>query len=178
MQFDVSHHLQQPVGYKAQCELGQNILSLDDDANLSDFSGTMSLLRTDIGLLASVVATCTIHEACSRCLTDLDYDLHLDFQEEYLPTVDALTGLPVHAPKDIDNFLIDSSFILNLDEAIRQYWLTTEPSKPLCRPDCAGLCSRCGRNLNDRPCGCPEEPGSRWDALAHLANTLEDHERS
>jgi uncharacterized protein len=30
--------------------------------------------------------------------------------------------------------------------------------KPLCRPDCAGLCPECGANLNLTRCGCEH----RW----------------
>jgi uncharacterized protein len=33
----------------------------------------------------------------------------------------------------------------------------TAPSKFLCREDCAGLCPRCGTNLNREQCGCPPE---------------------
>lgn len=31
------------------------------------------------------------------------------------------------------------------------------PAKYLCREDCAGLCPRCGANLNEGPCKCPKE---------------------
>ena len=38
-----------------------------------------------------------------------------------------------------------------------------------CRPDCAGLCPRCGKNLNVGPCSCPPPPGViRWDELDRL----------
>jgi len=30
------------------------------------------------------------------------------------------------------------------------------PVKPLCREECKGLCGRCGADLNQGPCGCPE----------------------
>ena len=43
------------------------------------------------------------------------------------------------------------------------------PDKILCRPDCAGLCPVCGKNLNDEPHDHGEpEPDSRWAALAEL----------
>ena len=42
------------------------------------------------------------------------------------------------------------------------------PMKPLCREDCAGLCSSCGEDLNRGPCGCREVTDSRWGALAAL----------
>lgn len=42
------------------------------------------------------------------------------------------------------------------------------PMKPLCRPDCAGLCSRCGADLNNEPCACQPEIDPRWASLAAL----------
>src|SRR5581483_11935148 len=41
------------------------------------------------------------------------------------------------------------------------------PDKILCRPDCAGLCGECGKNLNDEPHTHDDaEPDPRWAALA------------
>lgn len=49
------------------------------------------------------------------------------------------------------------------------------PMKPLCRPDCAGLCPVCGADLNLGPCGCREKPADpRWAALASLRERMDD----
>jgi uncharacterized protein len=52
---------------------------------------------------------------------------------------------------------------LDLGEVVREQILLALPLKPLCRPDCQGLCPRCGKNRNVSPCGCApeEEPGDR-----------------
>ena len=42
------------------------------------------------------------------------------------------------------------------------------PMKPLCREDCAGLCSDCGIDLNRESCDCSAEVDPRWAALASL----------
>lgn len=43
------------------------------------------------------------------------------------------------------------------------------PAQILCRPDCAGLCPRCGANLNDDPSHAHEpEKDPRWAALDAL----------
>jgi uncharacterized protein len=49
------------------------------------------------------------------------------------------------------------------------------PMKPLCRPDCRGLCPACGADLNERggDCACAgPEPDPRWAALAALKGRL------
>jgi uncharacterized protein len=43
------------------------------------------------------------------------------------------------------------------------------PVQPLCKAECAGLCSRCGKDLNQGDCGCEEvRPPSPFDVLATL----------
>jgi uncharacterized protein len=43
------------------------------------------------------------------------------------------------------------------------------PSRPLCRPDCRGLCPQCGADRNNEPCRCEEQAADpRWAALAGL----------
>jgi uncharacterized protein len=42
----------------------------------------------------------------------------------------------------------------------------------LCKPDCKGLCPRCGANRNRQPCTCVgDDP--RWEALANLRGRIE-----
>ena len=45
---------------------------------------------------------------------------------------------------DLDEILT-TAFVLNMD------------SKLLCRPDCKGICPRCGKNLNEGACSCRPE---------------------
>jgi uncharacterized protein len=47
------------------------------------------------------------------------------------------------------------------------------PVKPLCREECAGLCSRCGADQNLAPCGCSEiETDSPFAVLGALRDGL------
>lgn len=49
------------------------------------------------------------------------------------------------------------------------------PMKPLCRPDCQGLCPECGANWNDTSCDCETETTDpRWGGLADLKKQLEE----
>jgi uncharacterized protein len=61
---------------------------------------------------------------------------------------------------------------LDLRATIQEQVLLALPMHVLCRPDCRGLCSRCGQPLNAGGCGCPpEEPDPRWAALSRLKLT-------
>ncbi len=57
---------------------------------------------------------------------------------------------------------------LDLTDDLREAVLLRLPVYPVCRGECRGLCPRCGRNLNDGPCGCPPEPPAATDAWKAL----------
>ena len=44
--------------------------------------------------------------------------------------------------------------IIDLTEPIREDIIVGLPIKPLCREGCCGLCSHCGKNLNEGDCSC------------------------
>jgi uncharacterized protein len=168
MRFRVSQELRQSVGTEFSMELRQRRLSLDA-AILSDLQGNAHMLRTDRGLLATVHARACIQGTCSRCLATVQSPIQVDFQEEFIPVVDPLSGAHISATEAEDSFIIDADMMLDLGEALRQYALMSSPSKPLCRPDCAGLCPACGVNLNEGPCSCQSPSDERWRALAALS---------
>ncbi|MFI5281341.1 MAG: YceD family protein, partial [Gemmatimonadales bacterium] len=66
--------------------------------------------------------------------------------------------------------------VLDLTETLREELILAVPPFVECRPDCKGLCPRCGANLNDGPCDCPPRSDPRWDALKGLptADTRKD----
>jgi uncharacterized protein len=168
MRFRVSQELRQSVGTEFSMELRQRRLSLDA-AILSELRGNAHMLRTDRGLLATVHARACIQGTCSRCLATVQSPIQVDFQEEFIPVVDPLSGAHISATEAEDSFIIDADMMLDLGEALRQYALMSSPSKPLCRPDCAGLCPACGVNLNEGPCSCQSPSDERWRALAALS---------
>ncbi len=53
-----------------------------------------------------------------------------------------------------DYMLFHDGRRLDLREQARETLLLEVPMTPWCRPDCRGLCPRCGADLNQGPCGC------------------------
>jgi uncharacterized protein len=58
--------------------------------------------------------------------------------------------------KEIElNYAVDKlDPIIDLDPDIREEIILDYPIKPLCKPDCKGLCPKCGANLNEGGCNC------------------------
>ncbi len=176
MQLPVAQQLRQAVGTVTTFDLTE-ISVVVDDYVLRGLVGSVTLLRTDRGLLVSFHATATVDEKCSRCLVDASCQMGIDFEEEYVPVIDPVTGAPVRLREPGDVFRIGPDFMLDLREGLRQYTLMSEPAKPLCKPDCAGLCPSCGADLNQGPCNCsPAQQDQRWQVLARLKS--EDKEGS
>lgn len=57
---------------------------------------------------------------------------------------------------------------VDLTEEVREAMILTFPGYPICRESCKGLCPKCGKNLNDGPCGCRAESEDCWAGLDAL----------
>jgi uncharacterized protein len=133
-------------------------------------TGTVRLLRTHHGLLVNATVDVQVTATCARCLVPCDRLSILDLEEECYPTVDPATGRNMTPPDEADGVVhIDARQMLDLSDVLRQYLLTGEPLKTLCRRDCLGLCPECGSDLNTEKCRCAQPPiAPRWGALAEL----------
>jgi len=142
---------------------------MEDD--FSSVHGEIKLVLTNRSILAtgefSTIANCT----CSRCLEEFQYPLEFGLLEEFFPAGDILkdTPMPVAKVDEEDGFIIGEDHILDLSEALRQNMIIGLPAKPVCKPECAGLCHKCGQNLNTGQCDCPKEQSDpRWSPLMKL----------
>ena len=85
--------------------------------------------------------------SCRRCLTEFTYPFATD--------VDALFSADPEAADDPSVYPLEEPVSqVDVRQAVREELALTSPAYPLCREDCAGLCSRCGSDLNAGPCGC------------------------
>lgn len=168
MQINVSQLLQEPIGSIREFKVDEAV-DIFGDGKKYGVSGSCRLLRTQRSILTSCILDTEVELTCSRCLDTFRLPLKLKFEEEYFPTVEVSNGAPLTLPDEPGIFTINAHHILDLTEATRQYAVMANPMKPLCRKDCAGLCQRCGQNLNLGQCECPrQEIDSRWSALTQL----------
>jgi len=110
--------------------------------------------------------------ACSRCLEPFEWPIATSFALRLLPGEPGASELPPTAEDDPDlvtapNGRADLGAI-----AAEQVYLSL-PLKPLCSPECRGLCPTCGANRNRLECGCPEpEPDPRLSPLRDIRNRM------
>ncbi len=118
--------------------------------------GEVRLIRSPKGILVEGEVVTTVETVCSRCLSPIDIPLTFKIiEEEFLPKMDMISGSPLFSGDEATGALfINEEHILDLGEIVRQCFILAMPMKPLCRPDCAGLCPMCGSNLNQGSCSC------------------------
>ena len=110
---------------------------------------------------------------CARCIEPVEIPLAAEFDLLFRP-VGADSDAPersITAPEtEIGYYQKDS---LLLEDVLREQVLLSLPVRTLCKPDCKGLCPRCGANRNLQPCSCESEPSDpRWEALTDLRSKI------
>jgi uncharacterized protein len=95
--------------------------------------------------------------SCARCLKPFDRDFRFEVRELFAP----------EAAEDDDQYPIHEGHI-DLEPMVRDTVVLAMPFSPLCRPDCLGLCERCGGDRNLGECTCGPEADPRWTILDQL----------
>lgn len=114
---------------------------------------------------------------CARCLEAVRHELGGDFDLLFrplgadTPLGDSPAERSLTAPDTEIGYYQGEGLVL--EDVLREQVLLSLPARTLCRPDCQGLCPRCGRNLNTEPCACEDKPSDpRWSALSGLRSQL------
>jgi uncharacterized protein len=156
LRINVAGLLKGPIGAVRRFNLLEDIAGIDQHLDIqSPLVGSLTLIRTPDGVLASASAETSLELECCRCLEPFSGPVQLEIEEEFHPSVDIGTGasLPV-TDTEQDATVIDEHHVLDLTEVVRQAILLSLPMSPLCQQDCAGLCPLCGQNLNESRCQC------------------------
>ncbi|MBI4464735.1 MAG: DUF177 domain-containing protein [Acidobacteria bacterium] len=162
---ELEHHkifFDQSLG-PGRIDLGEDIWQVE----LLEIHGSAELMATEIHLRGSfrtVVELC-----CARCLERTRRPLEMEFDLFYRPiqTIARAEEIEVRR-EDLDIGFYHGDGLL-LEDAIKEQILLSLPMKTVCRPDCAGLCPRCGQNRNITRCGCEALPlDPRWAPLTKL----------
>jgi uncharacterized protein len=124
---------------------------------------TLTITRASTGTVFELSFHVRLHGPCYRCLEDAVLDLPISARE-YQAT--APESDEMRTP-----YLEENN--LDLSAWARDALALELPDKILCRPDCAGLCPVCGKDLNAEPHEHDEpKADTRWAALAELKDRL------
>ena len=120
------------------------------------------IVRNTAGVLVMTGnITTTLHGVCDRCASDFEEAVELPID------VVLVTELSNEDSEDEWVFPLEADSA-DLEDIVRTVFVLNMDSKLLCKPDCKGLCCRCGKNLNEGPCSCQKELDPRFAALRQL----------
>lgn len=112
-----------------------------------------------------MVAT-TVILPCARCLGDAptlvdgEFDAIFHWKQTHSPFI------KISDEGDEHQF---GGAHLDLSPLVREAVIMAVPIAPLCKPDCPGLCPRCGADLNKEKCTCEDSNiDPRWSELEKL----------
>jgi uncharacterized protein len=141
---NVGFIVHQEVGYKREFPFEFEQIQISDDLDLRHFEGVVAIGRTPQGLIMQAAFSAETTLECGRCLNDFTHKLSWDLTELYAFNEKSVTESDLILPDDAQ---------IDLQPLVREYALLEVPINPTCRPDCKGLCSVCGEDLNQSDCG-------------------------
>jgi len=120
--------------------------------------GDLSLegVADGIHVSGSVAGRMTVR--CARCLKESARDFVVEMDELFVREL---------GPDD--DYGLAEDLTLDPEPMVRDAVVLAMPFAPLCKPDCLGLCERCGGDRNLGECTCTEPPvDPRWAGLGRL----------
>jgi DUF177 domain-containing protein len=137
---------------------GQRYISVPEEV-----PSLLVVTRAMSGTVLGLEFTARLHGPCYRCLGDAVLEVPIrgrEYQAESTDDEELRTPYVTEGNLDLSAWARDAVAL-------------ALPLKILCRPDCAGLCMVCGKNLNDEPHEhelATADP--RWAALDALREEL------
>ena len=132
-------------------ENSSSILIENQESNIDlpefDIDGPVSfsgMLKNENGVLnLNGVLSYSYKTQCIRCLKEIKRDKTIKIKERYKSQI------------EIDDIMykINGKYIV-LDKALKDNIMLNMSMKELCKDDCRGLCSNCGKNLESGSCKC------------------------
>ena len=99
------------------------------------------------------IGSVTVGIPCDRCLEQVAVKIPYEIEQKL-----DMKKSDTERVQDLDENDYLTGMDLDVDRLVYLEVLICWPLKVLCKEDCKGICSRCGKNLNEGPCGCKEEP--------------------
>ena len=152
----------QSISYSASVDLSD--LRYGTTQPVSEPVVAEGVVRNTAGVLVTTGTIRTrIHGVCDRCAGEFSRDVELP--------IDVVLVQELANEENEDEWVFPlEGDTADLEDIVRNVFVLNMDSKLLCKPECKGMCCRCGKNLNDGPCSCQKELDPRFAALRQLLN--------
>ena len=179
--------------FHAPSGIGDEIVGVEEGADVAVVGSFDSIVD---GLIFSARISAPVHAECTRCLKPIKRDWTVNVTS-FFPYEDKSAnvasgkggkngkGSAKEEEVDIiagedeseDSYpLLEGGSWANIEALLRDTLVEELPLQPLCKPDCLGLCSQCGADLNEEPDHHHDVTDIRFAALEGLKAQLEGNE--
>ena len=159
LRLNVGFLINSAIGTSREFNFDLTKMQLGEDLMVQDLIGLARFSRTPQGLLLQGDFSVSVYLDCVRCLETYSQPLKISF-----------TDLYAFDKRNISesNLLVPEDGQIDLEPLIREYAYLEFPIRPVCKPDCRGLCPVCGENLNQTDCKHNSESESPFTVLKDL----------
>jgi len=167
-----------PEGHVIDCTVPPSSVATDSrEFRLDDGAMLKGRLEASKGrayrLKGSLSARARV--TCVRCLEIFDFPVCEVLDLSYLPQSDNV-ALDEQQDRSLDEEEMAVSFYrddaIDLGHLVWEQIVLSLPMKPVCRPECQGLCPECGTNRNRETCSCVlDDLDPRWQSLKALSES-------
>ena len=155
--------------YEIDHQAEENAILPPDDVSFTAPVRVKGAVTDNAGYMAlKATAQIDYQTRCARCLEDIFGTFILEFNR----TVAASGTLQ---DETRDEYVLVKNGKLDIDRELVEDLLLEFPTRLLCKEECMGLCSKCGKNLNFGACDCPKKKEID-PRLAILQKLLENDE--
>lgn len=160
-------------GGRLEFDLEERLDPIEAPGGRVDFTRAVNVTGTVTNTGKCFVVEGTIRTevdlGCDRCLEHFRQELAVPFEAEFFrqhPDGSKPGGRPDEGRESFrqeeEAFLADAGRLfrgedLELTETVREEVSLALPMQNLCRENCAGLCPKCGANLNKTTCACERD---------------------
>lgn len=145
------------------------------------FAGEVTVTGTVTEVSETILFTGAISgnftHPCDRCLVEARISFAVDALWSFRKQADSEERKMLEEGDD-EHSAIEKSAIhgteIDLGPRVWEELVLATPAKFLCKEDCAGMCHRCGVNLNLEPCGCNKIETTGNTGLTELSNMFPD----
>ncbi len=154
-------------------ELAQKLDLFDHGAATTAFTAVLSIKPMGGGIVhvSGRIQSAPVLE-CSRCLASFTLAIDSELDIDLAP----VSALGTDAEHELGSGELDMEFYKGDEiepvEVIKEQLLISIPMVPLHSPECKGLCSVCGTDLNKRECGHQRNAPGDFGAFSALRDLL------
>lgn len=113
-------------------------------------------------VMIELTASYSVCAPCDRCAVEVHREEKLPLSYVVVQNVEG---------EDTEDFVVAKDMKVDIEALVRDDIILRFPMKFLCKPDCKGICPKCGKNLNEGVCGCEiRSADPRLDALKGFFN--------